>query len=299
MKVLITGGAGFIGSHLAEHFATRAEVVILDNLSTGSNDNLADIRCDSRFGSVLNRMAVRRAMEGVDYVFHLAGMVSVEESMEKPVECAEVNTLGTLIVLEEAANAKVRKLLFVSSAAVYGDGPEPVRKESDHLEPKSPYAATKLAGEVYCQMFAIERKLNTVVARCFNVFGPRQDPKTGVVASFAYRAIRNAPLTINGNGRQTRDFIYVKNAVSALAFLALLPESNGTYNVGSGTPTSVLGLAHTLIELTGSRSEIHCGPDRPGDIKHSVASIDRLTGAGFIPSNHADELRTTIASLRP
>lgn len=298
MKVLVTGGAGFIGSHVVEHFQDKAEVRVLDNFSTGHPDNLEGLQCEVINNSVLNRFAVRRAMEGVDFVFHLAGLSSVEESMKKPIEYAETNSLGTLIVVEEAALAGITKLVYASSAAVYGDEAEPC-KERGRLEPKSPYAATKLAGEVYCQIFTIDKKLPTVSVRCFNVFGPRQRGNTGVVPTFLYRAMKNAALKINGDGRQTRDFIYVKSVVAAMVFLGLHPEATGTFNVGSGTATSIRELASRIIDITGSRSEIHPGPDRPGDIRHSIAAIERLLAAGFTPSTNFDhELRMTAAWFR-
>src|SRR6185369_9098121 len=156
MKVLITGGAGFIGSHIAEHFQGKAEVRVLDNLRSGFKHNLAGFEHEFIEASILDRDAVRRAMAGVDYAFHLAAMISVPESMAKPVECNELNTTGTLVVLEEAARAGVKKLVLSSSAAIYGDNPVTPKLETMLLEPKSPYAVTKLDGEFYCGMFARE-----------------------------------------------------------------------------------------------------------------------------------------------
>ena len=154
MKILVTGGAGFIGSHIVEYFQDRAEVRVLDNLASGFRHNLAGLRCEFIPGSVLNRELVARAVRDVDFVFHLAAMISVAESMQKPVECAETNTVGTLIVLEEAARAKVKKLVLSSSAAIYGDSPVVPKIEEMPPEPKSPYAISKLDGEFYCRMFA-------------------------------------------------------------------------------------------------------------------------------------------------
>lgn len=301
MKILITGGAGFIGSHLAEHFNGRAEVTVLDNLNTGEPGNLDDlVNCNMTFGSVLNRLAMRRAMEGVDYVFHLAGYASISASFERPLECAEVESLGTMIALEEAVQAKVKKFVYSSSAAVYGEGPASAkpRHEDDHLEPKSPYAAAKLAGEVYCRMFAVERKLPTVCARIFNAYGPRQ--RGSVVDNFIYRALNNRPLVINGSGTKVRDFVYIKAVVAALVYLALTPGVTGACNVGTGCGLSLMELARKIIELTGSRSEIHGDPDRPGDISHLVADNRRIKSEGFMPAlPDLDEgLRQTIASLR-
>src|SRR5579859_7813921 len=161
MKVLVTGGAGFIGSNIVEHFQGKAEVRVLDNLRSGHKKNLAGFRCCFIKASILDCAAVRRAVKGVDYIFHLAAMISVPESMQKPVECNEINTVGTLVVLEEAARAKVKKLVLSSSAAIYGDNPVTPKVETMLPEPKSPYAVTKLDGEFYCGMFAREGWLPT------------------------------------------------------------------------------------------------------------------------------------------
>jgi nucleoside-diphosphate-sugar epimerase len=192
MKILVTGGAGFIGSHIVEQLHQRAEVRVLDNLRSGHRRNLAGLRCEFIAGSILDREAVRRAVQNVDYVFHLAAMVSVPESMQKPVECNETNTTGTLIVLEEAARAGVKKLAFSSSAAIYGNNPTVPKVETMLPEPVSPYAVTKLDGEFYAAMFAREHRLATVSLRYFNVFGPRQDPRSqyaAAVPAFIERAL--------------------------------------------------------------------------------------------------------------
>jgi len=181
MRVLITGGAGFIGSHIAEHYQGKAEVRILDNLRTGYLANLEGLDVDFIAGDILDKDTLAKAMEGVDYVFHLAAMISVPESMEKPVECVRMNAEGTLNVLEAAAAADAKKLCFSTSAAIYGDNPEIPKRETMFPEPKSPYAVTKLDGEYYCAMFTREGKLPTVALRYFNVFGPRQDPVAGQV----------------------------------------------------------------------------------------------------------------------
>ena len=183
MKILVTGGAGFIGSHIVEHFQDQAEVRVLDNLRSGFKHNLASFQHEFIEASILDRDAVRRAVDGVDYVFHLAAMISVPESMAKPIECNELNTTGTLVVLEEAAKAGVKKLVLSSSAAIYGDNPVTPKIETMLAEPKSPYAITKLDGEFYCKMFADEGRLQTTCLRYFNVFGPRQDPKSQYAAA--------------------------------------------------------------------------------------------------------------------
>lgn len=299
MKVLVTGGAGFIGSHIVEHFQGKAEVRVLDNLRTGNRRNLDGFACEFIEGSILDRPLVRKAVAGVDYVFHLAALISVPESMEKPVECAEINTIGTLVLLEEGARAGVRKLVLSSSAAIYGDNPVTPKIETMLPEPKSPYAVSKLDGEYYCGMFAREGRLATASLRYFNVFGPRQDPKSPYAAAvpiFVDRAVRNEPITVFGDGDQTRDFIYVKDIAAANAFFATQSRETGVFNVAYGQRITIGELARTICGMTGSTSEIRHAPPRAGDVKHSLASIEKLKAAGFRPAGSlADGLRTTVA----
>lgn len=298
MRVLVTGGAGFIGSHLVEHFQDLAEVRVLDNFRSGFRHNLAGLKCELIEGSILDRALVRQAMQGVDYVFHLAAMISVPESMEQPVECVRINVEGTLIVLEEAAAAGVKKLCFSTSAAIYGDNPVVPKREDMIPEPKSPYAVTKLDGEYYCAMFAREGRLATACLRYFNVFGPRQDPGSAYAAAvpiFIAKALRGEPIGIHGDGEQTRDFIYVKDIVAANAFMAL-GEASGVFNVAYGQRITINDLARTIREAAGSTSPLVYGPTRAGDVKHSMAAIDRLRAAGFTPSGAFREgLAATVA----
>ncbi|MEI8340202.1 MAG: NAD-dependent epimerase/dehydratase family protein [Verrucomicrobiota bacterium] len=302
MKVLITGGAGFIGSHIVEHFQGSAEVRVLDNLRSGFRQNLAGFKHEFIEASILDREAVRRAVEGVDYVFHLAAMISVPESMQKPVECTEINTIGTLIVLEESARAGVKKFCLSSSAAIYGDNPVTPKVETMVPEPRSPYAVTKLDGEYYCAMFTREGRLQAVSLRYFNVFGPRQDPKSQYAAAvpiFIDRAIRNEPVTLHGDGEQTRDFIYVKDIAAANVFAATHPSMTGVFNVAYGKRISIRELAETVIQLTGSTAPVEHVLERAGDVKHSLASVDRLSEKGFTPAGSLSEgLQTTIDYFR-
>jgi UDP-glucose 4-epimerase len=241
-------------------------------------------------------------MDGVDFVFHLAAMISVPESMQKPVDCNEINTTGTLIVLEEAARAKVKKLVFSSSAAIYGDNPVTPKRETMLPEPKSPYAITKLDGEYYCKMFADEGRLATACLRYFNVFGPRQDPKSKYAAAvpiFIDCAVKNEPITIYGEGDQTRDFVYVKDIAAANVFFATACPATGVFNVGYGQRITIKELASTICELAGSRSTIRHAPERPGDVKHSLAAVEKLRAAGFTPKgNFKDGLNATIEFFR-
>jgi UDP-glucose 4-epimerase len=298
MRVLVTGGAGFIGSHIVEHFQGIPAVRVLDNLRSGHNHNLAGWQHEFIEGSILDRETVRKAVRGVDYIFHLAAMISVPESMAKPVECNEINTLGTLIVLEEAAQAGVKKLVLSSSAAIYGDNPVVPKVETMLAEPKSPYAITKLDGEFYCKLFADEGRLQTTCLRYFNVFGPRQDPKSQYAAAvpiFIDRAVKHEALTIHGDGEQTRDFIYVKDIVAANVFFATQSKATGVFNVAYGQKITLKELAQQILSLTGSKSEIKHAPARAGDVKHSLAAIGKLQAAGFTPtSNFQDGLKATV-----
>ena len=302
MRVLITGGSGFIGSHLAEYFQGKADVRVLDNFSTGFGGNLAGIECEVIEGSILDRERVREAMRGVDYVFHLAAMISVPESMENPTGCAETNIVGTLIVLEEAARAGVRKLSLSSSAAIYGNNPVMPKREKMIPEPASPYAISKLDGEYHCRLFAATGRVATVALRYFNVFGPRQNPASAYAAAvpiFIHRALRNEPITIYGDGGQTRDFIFVRDVARANAFFATESAETGVFNVARGGTISIRELAERIVRLTGSRSEIVHGPERAGDVRHSTASLEKLSAAGFAAAVDFDEgLRETIESYK-
>ncbi|HLX68232.1 MAG TPA: NAD-dependent epimerase/dehydratase family protein [Verrucomicrobiae bacterium] len=291
MRILITGGAGFIGSHLAEHFNRRASVRVLDNLRTGQRRNLEGLDVEFVHGSILDRQLLCTVMRDVDYVYHLAAMVGVPESVRQPHECVELNVTGTLNVLEAAADAGVRKLCFSSSAAVYGDNPSVPKHEDMRPEPRSPYAVTKLDGEYYCRQFTEAGRLETVALRFFNVFGPRQDPAGAygaVVPIFFRQALAGKPLIIFGDGGQTRDFVYVKDIVAALDFVAVTPGVAGVFNAGYGDQLTVLGLARRILEMTGSRSQIQFEPERIGDVRHSRASVERLRAAGFRPEGSMD-----------
>jgi UDP-glucose 4-epimerase len=302
MRVLVTGGAGFIGRHIAEYFQHRAEVRVLDNLRSGRKSNLSGLNCQFMVGSVLDRDLVREAMTGVDFVFHLAAIASVQESMQEPNECAEINTRGTVVVLEEAARAGVKKLIFSNSAAIYGDNPTNPKIESMPAEPKSPYATSKYEAERHCHSFTDEGRLATVSLRYFNVFGPYQDPRSeyaAAVPAFIEKAIRGEPITIFGDGRQTRDFIYVDDVVAANAFFALKSQATGIFNVACGRQITVTDLALTIRKITKSGCTIDYAAERPGDVKHSLAGIDKMHTAGFRPvCDLAGGLRTTIQFFR-
>jgi UDP-glucose 4-epimerase len=300
-RALITGGAGFIGSHLAARLSRDREVVILDNLRSGHRSNLDGIDCRFVEASILDRDRVREAIAGVTEVYHLAALVSVPESVEKPQECERINIEGLAIVLDEAKRAGARKLCFASSAAVYGDNPTVPKVETMPVEPKSPYADTKARGEGLCAR-ATAQGLETVALRFFNVFGARQDPSSpyaAAVAIFIRNALAGRPLTIFGDGGQTRDFIHVADIASALAFAASTPGLTGVFNAGYGGQTTVLQIAQRILALTGSSSPIVFAPERAGDVRHSRADVGKLKAAGWTPAGSLETgLAQTIAALR-
>ncbi|MEA2012280.1 MAG: NAD-dependent epimerase/dehydratase family protein [Verrucomicrobiota bacterium] len=283
MKILVTGGAGFIGSHIVEHFNKKAEICVLDNLRTGYLKNIENFDIDFVNASILDRQSVKKAMKNVDYVFHMAAMISVPESMDNPIECVEINAKGILVLLEEAAKAGVKKFCFSTSAANYGDNPIVPKIETMTPEPKSPYAVTKLDGEFYCDMFTREGKLNTACMRYFNVFGPRQDPASAYAAAipiFTAKAIKNETLTVYGDGEQTRDFIYVKDIVAANVFMAQ-NDFTGVYNVAYGKKITINKLIKMILTITNSSSKVTHKKERSGDVRHSMASIEKILSTGF------------------
>jgi UDP-glucose 4-epimerase len=283
VKILITGGAGFIGSHIVEYFQNKAEIVILDNLRSGNINNIKGMKYQLIEGDIRDRTTVRKAVKDIDYIFHLAAMVSVPESMDKPTECIDINVTGTVILLEEAAKANVKKLSFSSSCSVYGNNPIIPKKEIMLPEPQSPYAISKLDGEYYAELFSSQKKLKTVCLRYFNVFGPRQNPNNAYAAAvpiFINKALKHDDLTIYGDGEQTRDFVYVKDVVSANIFM-IENDFSGIYNIGYGKTITIKSLADKIITQTGSNSRINFTSQRSGDVKHSRASIDKLLKTGF------------------
>lgn len=289
-RIFITGGSGFIGSHIAEYFNGKAEIRILDNLRSGYRRNLDGLDVEFIEGDVRDRAAVARAVEGCDHVFHLAAMVSVPESMFKIEECVDINVNGLLVVLEESAKAGVEKLCFSSSAAIYGDNPVVPKVETMLPEPKSPYAITKLDGEFYCNLFTQNGKLKTACLRYFNVFGPRQDPKSAYAAAvpiFTAKAVAGEDITVFGDGEQTRDFIYVKDIVEANVFMAE-HDFTGVYNIAYGGSITINDLVARIVKVTNSRSRIVHLDERPGDVKHSMAAVDRLRSTGFRPKHSFD-----------
>jgi len=298
MKVLITGGAGFIGSHIAEAFQNKAEVVVLDNLRTGNQNNLEGLNVTFVNGDIRERDIVKSCMKRVDCVFHLAAIVSAPESMLNLTECIEINNKGSLIVLEEAAKAGVKKLCYSSSSAIYGDSPASPQLETMLPAPKSPYAVSKLDGEYYCKIFMETKKLPTISLRYFNVFGPRQNLNSAYAAAipiFISKSLRNENIPIYGDGEQTRDFIYVKDIVKANIYF-FQNNYTGVYNVGYGQKITINDLASKIRIATNSSSKVRYLPERKGDVKHSLASIKKLLSTGFRASSDFDSgLEDTIS----
>lgn len=289
---LVTGGAGFVGSYLARFLLDRGERVrVLDNFSTGKRENLDDIRSriDIVEGDLNDRGAVSRAVKGVDYILHEAAIPSVPRSVEHPMESHEANASGSLVLLQEARDAGVRRLVYASSSSVYGANPELPKVETMRTEPMSPYAVAKLAAEHYCLVFHKLYGLETVALRYFNVFGPRQDPNSpysGVVSRFIDAIVSDTPPVIHGDGEQTRDFTYVENV--ALANFAACTEAaaaGGVFNVGCQGRISINELWSTMAELTGSKLEPQHEPTRSGDVPHSLADISAARrDLGFEPA---------------
>jgi UDP-glucose 4-epimerase len=288
-NVLVTGGAGFIGSNLVRSLAASGtRVRVLDDLSTGSKENLHDLNGSVELveGDVRDQAAVRRAVEGSEVVFHLAALPTVARSVADPVTSHDVNVTGTLNVLAAARDAAVRRVVYASSSSVYGDTPTLPKHEAMAVRPLSPYAAAKLAGEAYCRGFANVYDLETVSLRFFNVFGPRQDPSSeyaAVIPKFATALLAGDRPLVYGDGRQSRDFTFVANAVQACLLAAEAgPEASGeAMNIGCGERITILGLVQALNDILGTDIEPFFAEPRAGDVRHSEAAIEeagRLIG---------------------
>ncbi len=300
-KILVTGGAGFIGGHVAAHWLNEgADVHIMDNLRTGHQSNVDRLPgVTFHRTSITDRDAVFDVMKGASYVFHMAAMISVPESVEKPHECVDINVTGLLNVLDAARAHGVEKVIHSSSAAVYGDNPVSPKTVSMRPMPKSPYGITKLDGEYYLQMYNESHGIGTASLRYFNVFGPGQDPDSqyaAAIPTFVRNALKHEPITVHGDGRQTRDFIFVKDVVAANVLAATTDSANGVYNIARGESISIREVLALVIQETESRSKIVSEPERPGDIRHSLASIDAsINDLGFNPQFDIQEgLKQTI-----
>jgi len=279
---LVTGGAGFIGSRIAARLAATGERVrVLDNLSFGSGENLTgfDGRIDVMSGDVTNPSVVRRAMSGINVVFHEAALRSVGLSLENPGLVNRVNVEGTLNVLLAARDAGVRRVVYASSCLVYGNTETVPQREDLTPCPTSPYAVSKLAGEYYCKVFADLYGLETVTLRYFDVFGPRQEPDAphaAVIARFIAAAVRGEPLQIHGDGLQTRDFTYIDNIVDANLLAAESMEAVGeVFNIGQNGSFTLLDVIDLLRRIVGRQVCWSHAQARAGDVRHSRADISK------------------------
>jgi UDP-glucose 4-epimerase len=305
---LVTGGAGFIGSHLVDALtAAGRRVRVFDDFSTGLRSNLAHVAPAPEVleGTLTDATAVARAVDGCEVVYHLGALASVAKSVEDPVLNHAINATGTLHVLDAARKAGVRRVVYAGSASAYGGADDPAGQGEDTpLCALSPYAAAKLAGEFYCQAFAASYGLETVRLRFFNVFGPRQrpdSPYSGVIAIFSSMLAAGQVPTIHGDGLQSRDFVAVEDVARALILAADTPGVSGrVYNVGTGNSVTLLQVLDALNMLLGTRVVPSHGPARAGDIRHSRAKIASITAElGFRPKVSFEEgLRRTLAWSR-
>ena len=304
---VVTGGAGFIGSHVVERLLKdhpRATVRVFDNFSSGNMANLpfaaaAGKRLEVVRADIRELAAVERAVQGAEVIFHQAAMRSVPRSVADPLGANENNVAGTLHVLEAAKRAGVRRVVYASSS-VYGDNPELPKREDQPPSPISPYAVSKAAGEQYAAVWTRLYGVETVGLRYFNVFGPRQDPASeyaAVIPKFILWALRGAPVEVHGDGRQSRDFTYIDNVVDANVLAATAPKAAGeAFNVGCGDRVSLLDIIGRLESMLGKRIERRHSPARAGDVPHTLADVGKAQRLlGYVPAVAFDEgLRRTV-----
>lgn len=281
-KILVTGGAGFIGSHIVDALLARGDQVrVLDNLSTGNLENIGHVRDKIDFieADLTDAQTVARAVNGVDCIFHQAALASVPRSMERPLDTHAACVTGTLVLLEAARKARVRRLVYAASSSAYGDQPKPAKSETDLPLPISPYGAAKLAAEYYCHAFAAMGAVETVSLRYFNVFGPRQNPHgeySAVIPKFITLLLAGKPPVIFGDGSQSRDFTFVANTVEANLLAADAEGVSGkVFNVAMGEQVSLSHLVELLNKLLGTKVKPKHEAPRPGDIKDSLADISQ------------------------
>ncbi len=295
MKFLVTGGAGFIGSHVAEKLAQHGEVTIYDNLSVGRKENVPK-ECELIVADLLEEDKLNKAMKNVDVVLHEAAFVSIRGSFDKLIEDINSNCIGTLNVLKAAANNNVKKIVFASSMAVYGQPKRLPVSEEDDLIPVSPYGLSKVRGEMYCASFKEKFGLECAVLRYFNTYGVRQTPSpyVGVITTFINQALQNKPLTIYGDGKQTRDFVWVEDIASANV-LAATKDVQGTFNVGSGVETSINDVADLVIDSLGVK-KTYCTPAE-GEISRIVADIGNAKKKlGYSPKSNLKKIMPELIS---
>ena len=301
-KVVVTGGAGFIGSHLVEELAKQGyNVIILDDLSTGKMENIAELlnKDNVEFvqGSITELPLLQKLFQGVEYVFHQAALARVPRSVDDPLTANEVNITGTLNILLAARDNGVKKVIYASSSSVYGNTATLPQREDMPPDPLSPYALTKLAGEYYCNIFRQIYGLPTVSLRYFNVYGSRQDLKSQyatVIPAFIEMILQGLPLIIHGDGEQSRDLTFIDDVVRA-NILAAESDAEGTYNIGCGKSTTINQLAGSILNLMGKDlPPVHEKP-RPGDPRHTLADVSKARGFGYEPKWNLEEgLRKSI-----
>ena len=307
---LVTGGAGFIGSHVAERLLKDGlRVRVLDNFSTGRRENLAFAsgageRLEVIDGDLRDLATVERAVQGADVIYHQAAMRSVPRSVNDPLGANENNVTGTLHLLEAARRHGVKRVVFASSSSVYGENPELPKREDQTLAPISPYAVSKAANEQYARVWTRLYGLETVGLRYFNVFGPRQDPKSeyaAVVPRFILWGLRGEPLEVHGDGHQSRDFTYIDNVVEANILAGQAPDANGeAFNVGCGDRISLLDMIAMLESLLGRKLERRHAPNRGGDVAHTLADVSKAKRLmGYTPQvDFAEGFRRTVEHFR-
>ena len=302
-KVVVTGGLGFIGSHLIESLNENNNVIIVDNQSSGDIKNVKGFdftKIDTNLGDI-TQMNLENIFEGADYVFHMAAMTSVTRSVMDPIGCNEINITGTLKVLEAARKCGVKKLVFSSSAAVYGDTESLPITEKIPINPLSPYAVAKATGELYCNVYSEIYGLPTVALRYFNVFGPRQNPESNyasVIPIFVDKILKNETPIIYGDGEQTRDFVHVKRVVEA-NILSAESKETGVFNIGLGKSTSINQLFEIFKNAIGKDIEPKYEDERAGEIKHSFADISKAKSIGYMPKGDlVDDLSDTVNSIK-
>ena len=284
---LVTGGAGFIGHHIVEELVRKGQqVTVLDNLTGGKLENLAPVKGQITFmqGDICDFATLLQACKGIDYILHLAALISVAESMARPQETAKINVQGTVNVLEAAKQCGVKRVVFSSSAAVYGTRPELPYKETTPVDCQSPYAWSKQVGAELCQLYTKAYGLETVSLRYFNVFGPGQNPNSAyaaVIAKFMQLAAENKPLGIDWDGLQSRDFVSVKDVVQANLLAAIKGVPGEIYNVASGHTCTLLELADTIEKVCGRKLARISRPKRPGDVHESSADISKIAALGY------------------
>ena len=305
-RYLVTGGGGFIGSNLAAALVAKGEKVrVIDDFSTGHRKNLKGLDVELIEASILDPESLKRAVSGVEVIFHQAALASVPRSVANPLDSDRVNVHGSLLVLEAARAASVRRVIYAGSSSAYGDTPTLPKREDMTPKPLSPYAVAKLAAEHYMTVYALIHGLETLTIRYFNVFGPRQDPNgayAAVIPRWGLAALKNEPILINGDGGQTRDFSYITNNVHANLLAANCPRklTGEVVNVSCGERISLLQLADAIGDVVGHKlARKHVEP-RSGDVRDSLADITRARELlGFEPQVRSrDGLATTIAALR-